>query len=252
MEQYSKQGANLFELTGLPPIRLTDREKKYFANSDFQSRVTEGVRRVAKQKAESGFIVGTLRRRQTVFPMMYGTAFADPYEEGVSVSGLFGSNTSAEVDPVPYIDNLNALLKRREGRNYTPFNMVEEYPISIDASFHFHPDTSGFSDPDIQHFDDLTNEATIPERKRYLVAPTSKFRYGLFFPLYKRSFLASTLSGLGYISISGTPSRTEYQGVLLHRLSAPEQVKLFQDCGFDVSHAVILVTGRKPHFGVIR
>lgn len=249
MKQSIEQEVDHSEKGEFPSVRLTHREIEYFADRNFQARVTEGAQRVAKSKAESGFVVGTLRDEQTVFPLMYGTAFADPFEDGIVISSLFGSNTSAEVDPIPHKNDINAVLKKREGRKFTSFDEELEYPVSIDASFHFHPDTSGFSETDIQSYDDLVHGARVLKRKEdYTFVTTSQYREGLFFPIFERTYLDKRLSGLGYIAISGMPSKTEYQGAKLSRLSAPQQVKLFQNCGFDVSYAVIPIKDGKLNF----
>lgn len=172
----------------------------------------------------------------------------------MAISSQLGSNTSAEVATNPEIEAINEILRKREGRKFIPFDEIDEFPIDVDANFHFHPDTSGFSSKDISNYDETRMDALVPKYKKAAdFLPTEGYRKGLFFPLFQKRFIGRSLSGLGYISITGAANRSnEYQGVLLSRMPAPEQVKLFEKCGFDVSHAVLPVRGGKPRFDIAR
>lgn len=249
------QGAiDLFEQAGLERVSLSAREKKYFANHDFQSRVTEGVKRVADKGAESSFIVGKLRRINTVFPLVYGTASEELEEGGMSMVSMTGFNGyhSAHVDIHPNEHDINKLLRKREGKNFQSFD-DDELPILTDGEFHFHTLTSGFSEKDIENYDKSRSDALIPKKiEMSSFLSTNGCIKGLFFPIHKKHFMGKvTIVELGYLALSGNPNSTEYQSSDLYRLSPPGQVKLFRRCGFDVSHAVIPLRGGIPQFQAV-
>lgn len=216
-----------------------------FSDPDFQARVIEGAKRITKQHAESSFVVGILRGEKTVFPLVYGTA-PEYLVDGTSNFQMLGFDGfgAAEVDIFPSVETINQFLRKRDGKRFQAFDEDDERPISVDECFHFHPTSSGFSGHDINEFDE---KRLVSKDSDHLFLPKNGYKEGLFFPIFGKR-LGKPMSGLGYIAISGKPQNTEYQGAELWRVSPVEQAKLFQRCGFEVSHTVIPVKGGTPHF----
>lgn len=241
-------GISLFEQAELPKIVLSTEEIRLFRNPDFQFRITEGAKRITDKHAESSFVVGTLRRRKTVFPLVYGTAPESP-EDGMSNIRMLGYEGFAEVATFPSVEDIDKFLRKREGKQFRPFDEDEEFPIITSGTFHFHPYTSGFSGYDIEQHDEYRLASLIPEKKDELeFYPKKDYLEGLFFPIFKRSFPGKPMVALGYIAISGFPDSTEYQGADYTRLSPAQQVMLFGHCGFAVSYTVIPVVSGTPQF----
>jgi hypothetical protein len=186
-----------------------------FTAKPFAERVVEGIKRVRKLGAESGFSLVSNGQELVYSPIAYGTGHPDEVTERITGSAIqtkvgFGMIDLA-MEKMYDLDLENPNLKKLINRYYT---------LGI---FHFHPSTKtweGFSQHDIEAY-----EALIENPPRFRKNPDHC--EGVFLQKDSKNEIETKL-----FLIQGPPTNTDYQNYDFGRLNLERQQEILERSGF--------------------
>lgn len=179
-----------------------------FTSPVFQTRVDGGVRRLIRSRAESGFSIIT-NNREIIYPRLNlgGRHPETEYEQQ-----RLGHTASTPTSPIV-------------SEKWFIAHEFSTGGYSVIARFHFHPTNRGFSQRDIENYDQQFTGGTLDE---FRYDPAGY--YGVFIP----QWLGSELPLVVLLMFRGPPKENYYQSANFRELTVQKQKEILERSGMKV------------------
>lgn len=199
----------------------------------FQKRVTEGLTRVNRLHAESGFTIVS-NGLEIVYPKLVLGGRDTDYQNGSDIIIGHGAKTSS----------VSGLSPDWVTSHYSN-NTLGDY--SVIGSFHFHPDFAAFSQGDIEAYDELQFEGY----QQGLIANVKYAPDGLF-GIFMPKKTGKNISNVTLFMFNGPFTSNEYQGTDFDMTGFINQQEALRASGMAVEVIDLPIIQKKVQFDPLK